>query len=159
LKIRTSYFLAFALLIFGCVPMVVPFAYSPPASKHQAARRPVVPPSPAAPELKRLKNDHYYVRKPWTVEVNDRIWVVPRGYSSNGITAPAALKNSLGDGVQYQETWAAVFHDWLFTQPGITRAQADQTFYDLLLAYGVPAQKARLMFTTVSAYSLSKELR
>jgi Protein of unknown function (DUF1353) len=159
LKIRNSHFLALAFVIFGCVPMGAPLAHSQPAGKHQPARGPIIDPKPAAPEMKRLKNGHYYIRKPWTVELNGHRWVVPRGYSSNGITAPAMFKKSLGDGVEHPETWAAVFHDWLFTQPGISRAQADQTFLDLLLAYGVPAQKARLMFNTVSAYSLSKAVR
>lgn len=149
--------MALSFLIIGCVPMVPPLVHSQPARHHPAA--PVARPVPAAPELKRLKNGHYYVRQPWTVELNGRRWVVPRGYSSNGITGPGVLRKSLGDGVEHRETWAAVFHDWLFTQPGISRTVADQTFYDLLLAYGVPADKARLMFTTVSAYSLSKMIR
>ena len=114
---------------------------------------------PEAPVMKLLKNGRYYVRRPWTVELNGRSWVIPKGYTSNGITAPAALKKSLGDGVEFRETWASVFHDWLFTQPGITRSVADQTFHNLLLAYGVPASKARLMYTTVSAYSWSKAVR
>lgn len=132
---------------------------SQPASHHRAKTAPVFQPLPATPELKRLKNGHYYIRQPWTVELDGRRWVVPRGYSSNGITAPAMLKHSLGDGVEFPETWAAVFHDWLFTQPGITRSQADHAFYNLLLAYRVPADRAQLMFTTVSAYSFAKMIR
>lgn len=116
-------------------------------------------PRPAAPQLRRLENGHYRVRKPWTVNLNGREWHVQKGYTSNGLTAPAKLKASLGDGVDHKETWAAVFHDWLFTQPGISRAQADKMFFDLLLAYGVPEQKARIMFNTVSLYSLSKSFR
>ena len=142
--------------------MVSSRVQSQPASKLPAATVAVsraASPAPAAPELKRLKNGYYYVRKPWTIELNGRRWVIPKGYSSNGITAPAAMKNSLGDGVEYRETWAAVFHDWLFTQPGISRSLADHTFHDLLLAYQVPADKARLMFTTVSAYSFAKMIR
>jgi len=65
----------------------------------------------------------------------------------------------LGDGVEYRETWAAVFHDWLFTQPDISRTQADRMFYDLLITYGIPAQKAKLMYITVAAYSLKKSNR
>lgn len=114
---------------------------------------------PAKPVLKQLKNGDYFVRQPWTVELDGHRWVVPRGYHSNGITAPAALKRTLGDGLEFRETWAAVFHDWLFTQPGVTRAQADKWFYDLLVAYGVSERKATLMFTTVSAYSASKKFR
>lgn len=114
---------------------------------------------PDAPNLKRLANGHYRVRKPWTVDLDGRRWQIPAGYSTNGITAPAGLKKPLGDGADHPETWAAIFHDWLFTQPGISRAKADKAFYHLLIAYGVPAQKAMLMYTTVAAYSLSKSFR
>lgn len=116
-------------------------------------------PMPDAPNLKRLANGHYRLRQPWTVNLNGRQWHVEKGYSSNGITAPAAIKSTLGDGVKHAETWAAVFHDWLYTQPGMTRALADQTFHDLLIAYGVSPQKAELMYTTVRAYSLTKGTR
>lgn len=108
------------------------------------------------PDLKRLPNGHYRVRKPWSVEIGGQKWVVPAGYSSNGLTAPAWVKSSLGDGVTHPETWAAVFHDWLFTQPGITRSQADKMFYDLMVAYGISPQKAGMMYDSVAAYSFLK---
>jgi hypothetical protein len=114
---------------------------------------------PQAPVLKQVGKGRYYVRKPWTVELRGRRWVVPRGYTCNGITAPDRFKASLGNGIDQKETWAAVFHDWLFTHPGVTRAEADRLFYDLLIAYGVPSRKAALMFTSVSMYSLSKKFR
>lgn len=140
------------LAIAACVP-AVPVAGnrgSVPVSRQ--AR-------PDAPVLKQLPNGRYRVRKPWTVALNGNVWRVQKGFSSNGITAPAKIRASLGDGVDHPETWAAMFHDWLFTQPGVSRSAADKAFYDLLLAYGVPAQKARMMYTTVSAYSLSKAFR
>jgi len=96
------------------------------------------------------------VASPWTVELRGKRWHVPKGYVCNGITAPKHVRRFLGDGVHSPETWAAVFHDWLFTQPGITRAQADQLFYELLLAYNVSPMKARLMYTSVASYSASK---
>jgi hypothetical protein len=113
--------------------------------------------TPDAPLLRKLPNGQYRVRKPWSVHIDRTTYRVPKGYTSNGITAPSAVKTSLGDGVQHEETWAAVFHDWLFTQPGISRAKADGLFYDLLLAYGVSEHKARLMYASVSAYSLRKQ--
>jgi hypothetical protein len=112
---------------------------------------------PEAPKLKRLPNGHYRVKRPWNVDVGGRRWTVPAGYTSNGITGPGKLRSALGDGIQYRETWAAVFHDWLFTQPGISRSTADRLFHELLLAYGVDPGKARMMYSTVSAYSLSKK--
>lgn len=114
---------------------------------------------PDAPVLVRMKNGHYRVAQPWTVVLSGREWHVQKGYQSNGITAPSAVKRELGDGVKHPETWAAVFHDWLFTQPGMSRSQADRLFYELLTAYGVSDAKARLMYTSVSAYSASKLLR
>lgn len=114
---------------------------------------------PAAPKLRRLENGHYRVTKPWTVILGGREWHVQKGYTSNGITGPSAIRKRMGDGVEFKETWAAVFHDWLFTQPGITRTQADRMFKDLLLAYGVPAQKADMMYNTVALYSLTKSIR
>jgi hypothetical protein len=129
---------------------------NPPADPGPGSfgKLPQSPPQP--PRLRRLDNGHFRVTRPWNVQLGDRNWTVQRGYTSNGITAPRSLKQSLGDGVEHPETWAAVFHDWLFTQPGMSRAAADRYFYDLLIAYGVPQQKARLMYTTVSAYSLAK---
>jgi Protein of unknown function (DUF1353) len=157
--VKTSFIhvLAPCLLLAACVPLGPPSAGYP--SVPRTGSMPVSKQKPQVPVLKRLENGHYRVRKPWTVELHGRLWQVQKGYTSNGITAPANLRNSLGDGVDHPETWAAVFHDWLFTQPGISRAQADKMFYDLLLAYGVPAQKAKMMHTTVAAYSLSKAFR
>ncbi|RYD23717.1 MAG: DUF1353 domain-containing protein [Verrucomicrobiaceae bacterium] len=114
---------------------------------------------PEVPALKRLKNGRYRVTKPWTVHLDGKYWHIQKGYTTNGITAPARFKAALGDGVDHPETWAAVYHDWLFTQDGISREEADRLFYKAMLAYGVPASKARLMYTTVRAYTLGKKLR
>lgn len=140
-----------ALFGVGCAPV--------PPMGARPARMPVAmarPERPEAPALTQLKNGHYRVTRPWTVVLDGREWHVQKGYKSNGITAPSKLKHELGDGVDHPETWAAVFHDWLFTQPGMSRSKADGLFYQLLLAYGVPQIKARLMYAGVSAYTASK---
>ena len=141
----------------GCMPAASSPGGGRPASISQPVGRRAA--SPAAPKLKRLENGHYRVTKPWTVVIGGREWLVQKGYTSNGITGPSAIKKTMGDGVEFKETWAAVFHDWLFTQPGVSRAQADRMFKDLLLAYGVPAQKAEMMYNTVALYSISKSFR
>lgn len=154
MKIQLRHCLIAVILVTGCAP-ASSMRYPTGPVKRQVAQQP----SPEVPALKRLANGHYKVRKPWTVAIGGQRWQVPAGYSSNGITAPAAVKASLGDGVDRPETWAAVFHDWLFTQKGITRSQADQMFHDLLIAYGVPAGKSGLMYTFASTYSVSKSIR
>lgn len=141
-----------AALAAGCVAVPVSRQGSPVAP--HAAQRPV-----AAPQLVRMPDGYYRVARPWNVALHGRVWRVPAGFRSNGITAPPRVRKALGDGVRHPETWAAVFHDWLFKQPGMSRDRADRMFFDLLVAYGVPEQKARVMYTTVSAYSLSKKFR
>lgn len=149
--------LIMCILVLGCAPM------GPPPGGQQvmsvSKQGSISAPTPEAPQLKRLPNGHYRVRKPWTVALDGHVWHIQQGYTCNGITASSFIKSSLGDGVQHKETWAAVFHDWLFTQPGITRSQADRMFYDLLIAYGVSAEKAKLMYTWVATYSLTKTNR
>jgi hypothetical protein len=145
-----------ALLGVGCAPVMMNPVASAPDRRPVSASRDR---RPDAPSLVRLKNGHYRVAQPWTVVLDGRVWQVQKGYRCNGITAPASVKREIGDGVNRPETWAAVFHDWLFTQPGMSRSRADALFYQLLTAYGVPPVKARLMYTAVTAYSTSKALR
>lgn len=151
MAVRLLNTLVLCAVLGGCGPVLTLPGGAPQRVpvKKQAAR-------PTVPELKKLKNGHYRVRKPWTVVLNGRTWVVPKGYTSNGMTAPESIKASLGDGVDKPETWSAVFHDWLFTQPGVTRAEADRAFHEILLAYGVSPIKAQMMYNTVKVYSLSK---
>ncbi len=144
---------ALALIAAGCAPTIgMPDGQARAASVSRGAR-------PDAPVLVRRKNGRYRVAQPWTVRLDGRVWQVERGYTCNGITAPAKVKRQLGDGVDEPETWAAVFHDWLFTQPGMNRERADQLFYQLLTAYGVSPLKSRLMYSGVSAYSASRTPR
>ena len=147
---RHPFVLISCVLLAGCVPA------SPPRPPARGVSVPVALQRPQAPQLKQVKRGYYRVRKPWTVDLNGRRWLVPAGFTTNGITAPDSMRKSLGDGIDRPETWAAIFHDWLFKQPGISRAEADKMFHDLLIAYGVPASKARIMYLTVSAYSLTK---
>jgi hypothetical protein len=148
--IRVIQLAACGALALGCAP-ATPFGHVSRPVSHKMTQS-----TPDAPRLKRLPNGHYRVTRPWTVIVNGEEWHVQKGYQSNGITAPSLIKESLGDGIDHPETWAAVFHDWLFTQPGMTRIHADQTFHQLLLAYGVSSTKAELMYSSVRAYSLKK---
>ncbi len=145
---------AAALILTACAP---PAAYNGAPRNGQVRSAPMAARGrPEAPVLVRKKNGHYKVKRPWTVVLEGRVWHIPQGYSTNGITAPDKLKRVLGDSVDAPETWAAVFHDYLFTQKGTSRRENDRLFHELLLAYGVSPTKAKLMFSVVSAYSASK---
>ena len=151
MKIKAYHCLALVVLVSGCIP-ATNMVHGAGLIKRQVAQQA----KPEAPKLKRLPNGHYKVDKPWTVIVGGYCWKIPVGYTSNGITAPARIKATLGDGVGHKETWAAVFHDWLFTQKGVTRKQADKMFRELLIAYGVSKRKADIMYAFVSAFSVTK---
>ncbi|MFK7851678.1 MAG: DUF1353 domain-containing protein [Akkermansiaceae bacterium] len=129
---------------------------NPRAERAGRADQKVVSKQPSIPKLKQLKNGHYRVTENWRLQLDGRTWVIQKGYTSNGITAPDYIKSNLGDSVDSRDTWAAVYHDWLFTQPGIGRDEADRLYHKLMLAYGVPSFKAQLMYNTVSAYSRAK---
>jgi len=154
-KIKFVQIAAAGILMLGCNTLSQ-HSYAPRSSSSSIG---LSHGTPNVPELKRLANGHYRVTQPWTVKLKSRQWHIQKGYQSNGITAPDFIKQRMGDGIDQPETWSAVFHDWLFTQPGMTRALADQTFYDILIAYGVSSQKAELMYSTVRTYSLTKSIR
>lgn len=141
---------------------VAAFALQSCVSVPVSSRSPLAPRAASSsmqlsrPALKRLPNGHYRVTKPWTLTAGGRVWTVQRGYTSNGITAPAALRARLGDGVGKPETWSAVFHDWLFTQKGVSRSTADELFYEVMLGYGISPNRAKMMYSTVRSYSLYK---
>ena len=156
---RICHILTPCVFIVGCFPTSPSGTNRHFLPVRQLASTCQSPARPDSPKLKRLNNGHFRVTKPWTVQLNGRRWHVPAGYATNGITGPSWLRKTLGNGVNHPETWAAVFHDWLFTQSGVSRAQADRMFHDLLIAYGVPPLKARLMHSGVSAYSASKSIR
>jgi hypothetical protein len=111
---------------------------------------------PPKPKLKKLANGHYRVTKPWKVRLSGRTFHIQKGYTSNGITAPDYVKKSLGDNVNAPETWAAVFHDWCFTQKRISRSQADDYFIELMHAYHIPQYKIDMMGTAARGYTLYK---
>jgi len=154
MRIRPPFYLSLAFLIAlpfsSCVaPGTAPAVQTVTAVSSNAPR----------PSLQRLDNGHYQVMADWALVISGRRFLVPAGYSSNGITAPKSVKSLLGDGVGYPETWAAVFHDWCFTQSYLTRTQADDYFIQLMKDYGISPTKINLMATSVRSYTAYKTVQ
>jgi len=112
---------------------------------------------PTKPKLVKLENGYYRLLADWRVQVGGRTFILQKGYSCNGITAPKRIKSMLGDGVDAPETWSAVFHDWCFTQPNLTRHEADTYFVKLMKAYRINSTKISLIETAVRGYTLFKK--
>lgn len=144
-----------SLSFFLCVMLTSCVSHT---SSVNTGRRPSVSVN-VRPQLEQLENGHYRVLEDWPVKIGQRSFIVQQGYSSNGITAPEKLKAFLGDHVDAPETWAAMFHDWCFTQEYLTRDQADSYFIELMHDYQINAHKVQLMGATVRGYTLYKGIQ
>ncbi|MFC5050583.1 DUF1353 domain-containing protein [Rubritalea spongiae] len=151
------------LLLLCILPLCscsMPAPYTPTQSagpdRKISRKAPTPVNKPAKPKLTKLENGHYRVTQAWTVKLSNKTFRVQKGYTSNGITAPSYIKKSLGDNINAPTTWAAVFHDWCFTQKNISRSQADDYFVELMHAYRIPQQKIDLMGTAARGYTLYK---
>lgn len=151
-------FIILTLCLVGCSPIALP----PLGPQSSPSGLPSIPDlinrqfTPPKPKLKRLANGHYTVLEDWPVNVSGRKFIVQKGYTSNGITAPKSIKNMLGDNVNAPETWTAVFHDWCFTQKNLTRLECDNLYIQLMRDLKISPQKIQLMGATVKGYSIYK---
>lgn len=74
---------------------------------------------------------------------------VPVGFETDLASVPRLPVVYLLTGATGNE--AAVIHDYLYTMQPCTRAQADEVFYEALLAAGAPRWRAWLMWAGVRA--------
>ena len=80
--------------------------------------------------------------------LNARV-TVPEGFQTDLASVPRLPVVYLLTGATGNE--AAVIHDFLYTSQPCTRKQADDVFHEALLATGVPAWRAWLMWCGVRA--------
>lgn len=80
----------------------------------------------------------------WRVLCGGVSIVVPRGFETDGASIPRALWRICGTPLDVPRLYAAIVHDYLYSGgvPGVTRAQADALYRDLLIALGVSRVKA-----------------
>ena len=50
---------------------------------------------------------------------------------------------------QDPQRWAGVVHDWLYSQPGVSKSHADAVFRALLASEGASSWKRKLMYAAV----------
>lgn len=76
---------------------------------------------------------------------------VKKNFITDGASRPQAT-GSLCNRMSGPEAEAAVLHDWLYSRdsgPGLRRKQADQLFYDAMIAEGVSKWRAKLIYAGV----------
>jgi hypothetical protein len=76
--------------------------------------------------------------------------IVPAGFESDFASVPRPFWSWIPPHGRY--LWASVVHDYLYavgSRSGITRADADQVFYVMMIHAGVSKWRARIMYSAV----------
>ena len=77
---------------------------------------------------------------------------VPEGTKTDGASIPRALWGVCGHPLEAPRVYAAIVHDWLYGgggPVGMTRAEADAVYRDLLVAYGWGRWRAWIEWTAL----------
>jgi hypothetical protein len=85
----------------------------------------------------------------YSSDVLDRIVTVPEGFTTDLASVPRLPVVYLLTGATGNE--AAVVHDFLYTTRPCSRKDADEVFYEAVLASGVPKWRAWIMWAGIRA--------
>jgi hypothetical protein len=89
---------------------------------------------------------------PLIVEVGNERIEVPVGFTTDGASVPRLAQKLTGwDPWTDPQRWAGVVHDWLYSQPNVSKSHADSVFRALLAAQGASRLKRDLMYAAVVA--------
>jgi hypothetical protein len=90
---------------------------------------------------------------PLIVEVGDGERIeVPVGFTTDGASVPRWAQKVTGwDPWDDPQRWAGVVHDWLYSQPGVSKSRADSIFRALLASEGTSRWKRDAMYAAVVA--------
>ena len=99
---------------------------------------------------------------PLIVEVDAERIDIPPGFTTDGASVPDWAQPLTGwDPWEDPQRWAGVVHDWLYSQPGVGKAHADNVFRSVLASQGAGWFKRDVMFRAVGAggWSASRRTR
>jgi len=85
-------------------------------------------------------SEDVYLRQ-WGIDA-----VLPKGFASDGMSIPRFFWRWIGPKVEAQTVCPGIIHDWLYTSKIMTRKDADEWLRRALLANGVSASRARLVY-------------
>ncbi|QBQ74834.1 tail assembly-like protein [Caudovirales GX15bay] len=84
------------------------------------------------------------------VDDGDDKVTVPKGFTTDGASIPKIAQWMTGwTPWDEPQRWAAITHDWLYTQRGVGKLYADRVFRSVLESEGAPAFKRNVMFIAV----------
>jgi len=103
-------------------------------------------PVPGSAKLVRLCKD-------WYLTIDGKQWWVPNGYSLDMASIPRIFWSIIGN--PYTPTYwaAATGHDYFYLTHLVTRSEADEVLYQLLLKSGVSSFKAHIIWGAVRSFA------
>lgn len=90
----------------------------------------------------------------WRVVCGDKVYTIPAGFATDGASIPRFLWRVCGTPLEAPRLYAAIVHDYLYSGavPGVTRAEADAIYRDMLIALGVSRFKAAVEYYALRAF-------
>ena len=83
------------------------------------------------------------------IDANGKKWTSPKGSVVDGATIPKVFQGLIGTPYGGQYVLASVIHDIAYDEKKASWQEVHQAFYDAMLASGVEAKKAALMYVAV----------
>lgn len=78
--------------------------------------------------------------------------VVPNGYQTDGASIPRPFWFVVGSPFAPDVIRAAIVHDYLYSHRKVTRLEADDLLYEVMVADGVPRWRALVIHLAVRAF-------
>ena len=96
----------------------------------------------------------YTLRERLEIRWNGKLLTVPVGFKSDGASVPRFFWRAVFPPGDNRALRAAFAHDYVYRMhpDGWTKAEADQMFYDLLIADGIPVINAKLAYWGVRLF-------
>ena len=96
----------------------------------------------------------FTLREKLEIRWNGKWLIVPVGFKSDGASVPRFFWRIVFPPGDNRALRAAFAHDWIYRMhpEGWTKAEADQMFYDLLIADGIPVINAKLAYWGVRLF-------
>ena len=102
--------------------------------------------------LEPLPDGTYRLADDFDVQVNAYTFTIPKGFVTDGASIPRFLWRVCGHPLESPRIYAAVVHDWLYSTGRVTRAEADEIYRALLIAYGVGSFRAYVEYYALRAF-------
>ena len=96
-------------------------------------------------------DDNFWILgDPLRVHVGDELIEIPTGYTTDGASVPRWAQRVTGwKPWDDPQRWAGIVHDWLYTQPGVSKSHADSVFRAVLASEGADWLRRKLMYAAV----------